>query len=216
MAAKRKYYAVRSGRTTGIFESWSECELSVKGFSGAKYKSFPTLAEAQAYMGGAAEEAPAAAGHAASDSSVPPSVFETDRDVIAYVDGSFDAGKGRYSYGCIFLKPDGTEERISGCGQDPDTARLRNVAGEMLGAMHAVDWAVREGYASIEIRYDYEGIENWATGAWQAHNPYTAGYAQYMRKKREKIAISFWKVRAHTGHYYNEEVDKLAKAALED
>ena len=35
-----KYYAVKNGRQTGIFESWAECEEQVKGFSGAVYKSF--------------------------------------------------------------------------------------------------------------------------------------------------------------------------------
>ena len=36
----KKYYAVRSGRKTGVFLSWAECEEQVKGFSGAEYKSF--------------------------------------------------------------------------------------------------------------------------------------------------------------------------------
>lgn len=38
--AKKKYYAVVSGRTTGIFNNWEDCNNSIKGFSGATYKSF--------------------------------------------------------------------------------------------------------------------------------------------------------------------------------
>lgn len=38
--AKKKYYAVASGRTTGIFDNWEACNASIKGFSGAIYKSF--------------------------------------------------------------------------------------------------------------------------------------------------------------------------------
>ena len=35
-----------------------------------------------------------------------------------------------------------------------------------------------------------------------------------MRNNGKRIAISFQKIAAHTGDYYNEEADKLAKAAL--
>lgn len=37
-----KYYAVWSGRTNGVFDSWPKCKESVDGYAGAKYKSFPT------------------------------------------------------------------------------------------------------------------------------------------------------------------------------
>ncbi len=42
-----KYYVVWKGRKTGIFSSWSECERQVKGFVGAEYKAFSSLAEAK-------------------------------------------------------------------------------------------------------------------------------------------------------------------------
>ncbi|GAF15486.1 ribonuclease HI-related protein 3 [Bacillus sp. JCM 19046] len=50
--AKQKYYVVWKGRKTGIFLSWSECEAQVKGFAGARFKSFPTLAEAESALNG--------------------------------------------------------------------------------------------------------------------------------------------------------------------
>ncbi len=33
--------------------------------------------------------------------------------------------------------------RESGNGNEPDSLAIRNVAGEMLGAMYAVQWAIR-------------------------------------------------------------------------
>jgi len=45
-----KYYAVQVGRVPGIYNSWNECEAQVKGFSGAKYKSFLTVDEATEYI----------------------------------------------------------------------------------------------------------------------------------------------------------------------
>jgi ribonuclease HI len=52
-AQKQKYYVVWKGRRTGIFNSWEECAAQVHGFTGARYKSFNSLAEAeQAYASG--------------------------------------------------------------------------------------------------------------------------------------------------------------------
>ncbi|WP_062049360.1 ribonuclease H [Bacillus sp. JCM 19034] len=45
--AKKKFYVVWEGRNTGIFTSWSECEKQVKGYTGARFKSFPTKEEAE-------------------------------------------------------------------------------------------------------------------------------------------------------------------------
>ncbi|MED4654910.1 RNase H1/viroplasmin domain-containing protein [Bacillus pseudomycoides] len=47
---KKKVYAVRKGRKTGIFDSWKECETHVKGYSGAQYRSFPSKKEAKQYL----------------------------------------------------------------------------------------------------------------------------------------------------------------------
>eukprot|EP01122_Echinamoeba_exundans_P016427 TRINITY_DN831_c0_g1_i1.p2 TRINITY_DN831_c0_g1~~TRINITY_DN831_c0_g1_i1.p2 ORF type:complete len:368 (-),score=50.82 TRINITY_DN831_c0_g1_i1:2431-3534(-) len=45
-----KYYAVAKGRLTGIYPSWEECEKQVTGYSGAIYKSFPSLVAAQSFL----------------------------------------------------------------------------------------------------------------------------------------------------------------------
>lgn len=47
MAKKSKYYVVWNGRKTGVFNSWKDCEASVKGFEKATYKSFDSLVLAQ-------------------------------------------------------------------------------------------------------------------------------------------------------------------------
>ena len=91
---------------------------------------------------------------------------------------------------------------------------IRNVAGEMLGAMYAVQWAINNGYHDLEIHYDYEGIEKWAQGEWRTKNVLTKKYADFMKEKSGILKISYQKVKAHSGNHYNEEVDKLAKIAL--
>lgn len=47
MGKKQKYYVVWAGGSPGIYTSWTDCQLQVKGQAGALYKSFDTLPEAQ-------------------------------------------------------------------------------------------------------------------------------------------------------------------------
>jgi ribonuclease HI len=45
-----KFYAVAKGRKVGIFQSWKECEIQIKGFPDAKFKSFQTEQEAKEFV----------------------------------------------------------------------------------------------------------------------------------------------------------------------
>ena len=195
--SKKKLYAVRKGKKTGLFASWVECSGAVNGFPGAEYKGFLTKKEAEEWL---------AKGEADREASV--------KDLTAYVDGSFEESLGKYSFGCVLLTPEGETVERSGSGSEPESLAIRNVAGEMLGAMYAVQWGINRGYKAIEIRYDYMGIEKWAVGAWKTNNRLTQKYAEFMKGRQKFIKISFRKVKAHSGDYYNEQADQLAKQAL--
>lgn len=43
---KKKYYVVWEGVNPGIYTTWTECQLQIKGYEGAIYKSFNTRPEA--------------------------------------------------------------------------------------------------------------------------------------------------------------------------
>ena len=45
--AKQKFYVVWEGVTPGIYTSWTDCQLQIKGYEAAKYKSFDTREEAE-------------------------------------------------------------------------------------------------------------------------------------------------------------------------
>ncbi len=201
---KKKFYAIRKGKQTGLFTSWEQCKPLVQGYPGAVYKSFQTEQEALAYLDGSAPP------QAKQIHAVPP----VENMLVAYVDGSYEHKIKRYSFGCVLLTPQGEVIRESGSGNDPKALALRNVSGEMMGAMFAVKWAVSHGYPAVDIRYDYAGIEQWATRGWQAKNELTRQYADFMERCVGKIQITFQKIAAHTGDQYNEEADQLAKKAL--
>ena len=219
MAAK-KYYAVKKGKMTGIFDNWDSCRESVDGFPGAEYKGFSTLAEAEAYLGtrdDAGANAPVKTGVELHASEQKEKVYylpsDTD-ELVAYVDGSYEDSIKRYAFGCVFLVPDGRIFLQYGSGSNEQSLQHRNVTGQMLGAMYAVRAAILGGYRRIQICYDYEGIEKWVTGVWRAKQELTAKYAESMRKWGQSIQIRFTKVPAHSNVTYNELADRTAKRGL--
>ena len=202
----KKVYAVKKGRTTGLFMSWDDCRAQVDGFAGAEYKSFADPADAMAYLG-------LTSGGSASGSGFP-------EGVRAYVDGSFDAANGRYSCGVVIVETDaeGKSEttELNAAFDDAEAAQQRNIAGEIMGSKLAIDHCMANGLKSVEIYHDYEGIGAWADGRWKANNPLTKGYRDYVADARKSMDIRFVKVKAHAGNKYNELADRLAKKALSE
>ncbi len=202
----KKVYAVRKGRTTGLFMSWDDCKAQVDGFAGAEYKSFADPAEAMAYLG-------LADGMETAADKFP-------EGVRAYVDGSYDSSSGRFSCGVVIVETDaeGRSEttELKAAFDDEEAARQRNVAGEIMGSKLAIDHCMANGVKAVEIYHDYEGIGAWADRKWKANNPLTQGYRDYVAEARKTIDIRFVKVKAHAGNKYNELADRLAKKALSE
>ena len=246
MAAK-KYYAVKKGKVTGVFKSWDECRNAVEGYSGAQYKGFSTLKEAEEYLGdipsdhtvcgdfstvpseeGKEEAAFDRTGQEKGSASEGKDISRQRAQLrknaadeippagrlLAYVDGSYDDSIRKYAFGCVFLLSDGRIFTEYGNGDNEQSLRHRNVTGEMLGAMYAVKFAMLNGFQSVEIRYDYQGIEKWVTGEWRSKTELTQKYAVSMREWGKSISIQFTKVAAHTNVKYNELADKMAKTGL--
>lgn len=206
-----KFYAVRKGRKPGIYTKWDDAKALVTGFSGAEYKSFPTLAEAEAYMQGN----PFATSTHSSTTDTTPSASPIElTGSYAFVDGSFNIKTNVYGFGG-FLMHEGTKHILSGSGNNPEKAKQRQIIGEIEGAMAAVTLAVDLGIEHLTLYYDYFGIENWVTGAWNAGNTETKAYRDYMRDKiSHGLTIQFIHTEAHTGIEGNEEADIRAKQAV--
>lgn len=199
-----KYYAVRAGRSTGVFLTWAECQKQVTGFPGAVFKSFTTIEEAENFVKG-----------------IVPQIEKSGEQIlkvepgalVAYVDGSYNVENNQFSYGMVLL--DGEQElKFQQFFIDEELASMRNVAGEVKGAEAAMRYAVEQGFGKLYIYHDYEGIAKWCQGAWKTNKEGTKAYKAYFDSIRDKLQVVFVKVAAHTGDKYNEMADKLAKEAL--
>ena len=199
-----KYYAVRVGRSTGIFGTWAECQKQVTGFPGAVFKSFTTIEEAENFVKGIVSQ---------FEKSGEQILKVEPGALVAYVDGSYNVENNQFSYGMVLL--DGEQElKFQQFFIDEELASMRNVAGEVKGAEAAMRYAVEQGFHKLYIYHDYEGIAKWCQGEWKTNKEGTKAYKAYFDSIRDKLQVVFVKVAAHTGDKYNEMADKLAKEAL--
>lgn len=212
-----KFYAVRKGKNPGIYKSWPACQQQVKGYSGAVYKSFTTLEDAQNFLNGQASQTSqtSSGDEVRWLKKVKTGPVDSDKQMLAYVDGSFDKRSGYFGYGGVILYQ-GNVSTFKGGRNTVELAKMRNVAGEIIGAMQAVKIAIEQEADEIIIYHDYLGIAEWALAGWQAKNQYTKEYQKFMQEKSQNINIAFVKVAAHTGDKYNEQADQLAKAGIQE
>lgn len=202
-----KYYAVRVGKTPGIYNTWNECKDMVHGFPGAVYRSFATMKEAEQFMCKSESVTDIADGNPSEDTD------SFGNRTYAFVDGSYNLATGVYGYGG-FLVHEGEKYIIQGSGNDAEMSAMRNVAGEVLGSTAAIKMAVDMGIKELDIYYDYLGIEMWATGLWKRNKSGTISYYDYIQSVKDIIVLNFVKVKGHSGVDGNEEADKLAKEAV--
>lgn len=213
--AKKKYYAVRVGKTPGVYGTWDACKSQVDGVSGAVYKSFPTREEAEEFAG-------VCAGDSLVEKRMEDEAFlEEDvefpvtgkKTAVAYVDGSYNVATGEYGCG-IVLFYEGEEIHLAKKGQDEELAQMRNVAGEILGAELAMKEALERGAETLTIYHDYQGIASWCLGEWKTNKEGTIAYKAYFDSIKNKIQISFKKVKGHSGDKWNDLADELAKSMI--
>lgn len=228
-----KYYAVKVGMTTGIFETWEECKASVDGYPGALYKSFKNLSDACAYLDLEGKQlslfdinasdlqsvfsdaihvnahTSPISNEEASGTDVP---FSNSIKAVAYVDGSFNVSTNEFGYGVVMFH-DNRQIHLSDSFNDEEMASMRNVAGEIYGSMAAMEYAIKNNVQSLTIYYDYMGISKWCTGEWKTNKKGTTLYKKYYEQAKKKVNISFEKVKGHSGDKYNDLADSLAKKA---
>ncbi|MDE6408450.1 MAG: ribonuclease H family protein [Anaeroplasmataceae bacterium] len=189
-----KYYAVKHQDGKDIFTSWDACKEYMIGKKRILQKSFKTLEEAKCFLNDEELEL---------EFKIP----------TAYIDGSYDANTGCYSFGGVLIK-DGSYQSFCRKYEADEFSEARNVAGEIKGAGYIINYAIHQGIKELNIIYDYEGIEKWYTGVWKASSPIALAYVKFKNEVKDKIIIHFIKVKSHSNDKYNDMADKLAKSAL--
>jgi ribonuclease HI len=116
------------------------------------------------------------------------------------------------SYAAIVRKDGKVIKEISGLVNTDKIKSSRQITGEIKAVIEAVKFCNANGIEEIRLYYDYNGLKYWALGQWKANLISTKYYRDFMKK--QKIKIEWVKISSHTGVYWNEQVDILAKSVI--
>lgn len=205
---KNKVYAVKQGRKTGLFSTWNECEKQVKGYTGAKFKSFATEQEARSWLEGST----LATEKKSNVSS------ESTADYTIYTDGScLRNPDGPGGWAAVILK-NASKEITELHGGAPSTTNNRM---EMSAAVAALSHI--ESSSSVALYTDSQYLKNAFTKHWihnWKRNGWKTSTGDNVKNKDlwleldalfQKHQVDFHWVKGHVGITENERCDQLAK-----
>jgi len=207
----KKVYAIKEGYNSNtnekienkIVSTWAECLKYVKGVKGAKYKSFEDIKQAENFLIGGGN------------------IFKKIENTYPkdclniYVDGSYNSKTSEYSYGMVATRNDIVLYTESGCENSNSDKNIRQIAGELEGAIKGCEYALSKGEKKVVIFHDYIGICYHATGFWDRKEESSKKYYMKMQGFMSKgLQVIFVKVDSHTGDLFNELVDEKCKEKL--
>ena len=213
--AKKKFYAVAVGRKKGVFTDWAITEQQVKGFAGAKYKSFPTEKEALSWIddpvykkksGKTGERKPVV------------NVNLDEGDIVIYTDGGSINNPGPGGYGAV-IEIDGDYQEFSGGFRLTTNNRMEMTAA--IVALGEVGKTRKKIHLFSDSSYLVNGVQKgwarkWQSNDWKKSDGQVAvniDLWQNLLDLLDYINVTFHWVKGHAGHELNERCDKLAVAA---
>ncbi len=136
--SKSKYYVVWQGVNPGIYDNWNECNLQIKGYPGAKYKSFKSKEEAEQAFGSSFDD------HIGGKETKKKAVLTEDlRSEINWktisVDAACSGNPGKMEYRGVH-----TEDAAEIFRMGPFAGGTNNV-GEFLAIVHALALLKKSG-----------------------------------------------------------------------
>lgn len=153
----KKYYVVWEGAATGVFDSWEECQLQIKGYPNARFKGFPSREAAVAAYRGRPEDhigiLKSIAEHRTQHINYE-SIPEIRLDALA-VDAACSRNPGPVEYRGVWVSTGVELFRVG-----PLQGGTNNI-GEFLALIHALALFASRGYPQIPIYTDSRTARSW-------------------------------------------------------
>lgn len=230
MCKKQKFYAVAKGFQTGIFLDHSAWFEATQGFKGNQFKICNTLEEAENYLAVRKIETKIsesldpkiikpAVTHSPKGTILPQETTVWERlakgDTVIFSDGSVSSDRQQYGCGVVIISPDGGTQKLTFSGEDRRFLDSGATAGELIAAIHALNFLMIMGVKNVSIFHDAESVATVPKATSKPRKELTRFYKKTMREKiLPNMEVSFIHVTSHTGHRFNEMADRLAKQLL--
>ena len=221
----QKFYVVWSGRQTGVFTDWATTHRAVDKYAGARFKSFPTCAEAeQAFARGGSASIPLETARRETAGSPDRQRRTTHTahqfDVSIYCDGACEPNPGNAGSGIVVYRAGKLAQLWFGLYNPRGT----NNTAELSALYHALRMAEAEIKSgnTVEVcsdsAYSINCIRSWAP-SWEEKGWKKPGgeiknleiiqdcYAIYRRIEEE---LKLTHVAGHAGTEGNELADRMA------
>ncbi len=221
---------VWKGRDTGIFTTWAKCKSLVDGFAGARFKSFPTLEEAESAF--SKKTKPTTKTKIVKKSSklksVPLSQEQIDAmpfDVKIYTDGACDPNPGEAGTGLAVYENNKLSELWYGLYQSFGTNNTAELHGLNQALLLAKDKLAKGSSVGIfcDSKYSIDCITKWASD-WEKKGWAKSG-GEIKNLDIIKLAYSLYQeissqitihhVNGHVGIEGNELADRMSIIAIE-
>ncbi|SIS66012.1 ribonuclease H family protein [Neptunomonas antarctica] len=229
-----KFYVVWKGRETGIFTDWNTCNKHVKGFAGAKYKSFKTRVEADAaFRGDSTTQAKApGTGVKSQKATVQSPKTHTASEVSAlkfdtkiFTDGGCVPNPGKAGSGVAVYRDEIVEELWYGLFNPQGTNNTAELNALFQALIMAKDDMGKGKSVAIfcDSKYSIQCVTQWAVG-WKKNGwKKKSGEIQNLELIKEmfelhqsiKDQVHVLHVNGHVGVEGNELADRMSIVAIE-
>jgi ribonuclease HI len=226
MTQKKKFYAVASGNKPGIYDKWfgnEGAEIQIRGIAGAKYKGFPSKAEAQKWLDNGAPLNRVSKGSGSkhrNEKSVDIASALQVGKVVMYTDGGCINNPGPGGYGAVLLHGEKRKEIWAGF-------RLTtNNRMELTACIEGLKSIKQPAPVLLfsDSQYVVNGIQKgwakrWKQKGWMRNATEPAVNADLWNQLLELCDIhnvTFFWVKGHAGNKENERCDQLANQGSAD
>jgi len=224
--AKQKYYVVWVGHQTGVFTDWATCSKQVLGAAGAKYKSYPTLAEAEAAFNDGIKPAAKQSGKLSAVNTLSAEAVATlTEDTLIYTDGGCEPNPGEAGSGMAIYRDGTIDELWYGLYNPNGTNNTAELNALHQALLVAKDEIRKDRSVSIlcDSKYSIQCVTQWAVN-WKKNGWTKSGgeiknleiiKTMFALHQSIKEQVNILHVNGHVGVEGNELADRMSIYAME-
>ena len=221
----KKFYVVWAGHQPGIYSDWSSAKQQVDGYSGARYKSFGSEAEALAAFGRPATVKSSTARPSTCKGAAASSAVTLDADYTFFCDGGCEPNPGKAGSGIAIYRGDQLIQLWYGMF-NPNGTNNSAELNALYQSLLLAEKVIAQGKGAqiyCDSMYSIQCIRDWAPGwekrGWKRKDGeiqnleiIKKAYALF-NKIKDTLILSH--VKAHAGTEGNELADRMTMVAVD-